>query len=203
LRRPRGKPTVPARDRLFTLPNLISGLRFVLTPVLLWLAWTERATAFLLVVGASFLSDVLDGYVARRLGQTSRLGARLDTAGDFVSYVAIPLGGWWLWSARLRPEAPFLIVLALSYASPIAIGFRKYGRLTSHRTWGGRLSAWLLAAGALVLVAGGSAWLFRVAVAVVVLADLEEIAITAVLPRGRSAGPSLYHTLRDRDAGAG
>jgi CDP-diacylglycerol--glycerol-3-phosphate 3-phosphatidyltransferase len=177
--------------------------RFVLAPLLLWLAWTGRAAAFLVVVGVSFLSDVLDGFIARRLGQASERGARLDAAADRASYLAIALGGWWLWSERLRPEAAFLLVLALSYASPIAFGLLKTGRMTSQRTWGGRLSAWLLAAGALVLVAGGSPCFFRAAVVVVVLADLEEIAIIAVLPRGARAGPSLYHTLRDRRPGTG
>jgi CDP-diacylglycerol--glycerol-3-phosphate 3-phosphatidyltransferase len=187
-----------SREPRLTLPNLLSGSRVLAAPVLLWLAWTQRPGAFLALVGMSFLSDVLDGWLARRLGQASALGARLDTVGDCVSYLAIPLGGWWLWSQRLRPELPFLIALGVSYASPIALGYLKYGRLTSHRTWAGRLSAWLLATGALLLIAGVSPWPFRFAVVVVVLADLEEIAITAVLPRGARSGPSLYHVLRAR-----
>ncbi|MFN8643410.1 MAG: CDP-alcohol phosphatidyltransferase family protein [Candidatus Binatia bacterium] len=186
------------RERRLTLPNLLSLFRVVAAPVLLWLGWTGRPNAFLALVGASFLSDVLDGWLARRLGQVSARGARLDTVGDFVSYLAIPLAGWWLWADRLRPELPVLAVLALSYASPIAVGFLKYRRLTSHRTWAGRLSAWLLGAGALLLIAGVSPWPFRLAVAVVVLADIEEIAITALLPAGARGGPSLYHVLRAR-----
>jgi CDP-diacylglycerol--glycerol-3-phosphate 3-phosphatidyltransferase len=182
----------------FTLPNLLSSSRFLIAPLLLWLAWTDRPTAFLLLVGVSFLSDVADGLVARRLGQTSELGARLDAAGDMATFVAIPLGGWWLWPERLRPEAPFLAALALSYAAPIAVALGRYGRLPSHRTWGGRLSACLLAAAALLLVAGGSPWPFRVAVAVVILADLEEIAITAILPRDHASVPTLWHALRAR-----
>jgi CDP-diacylglycerol--glycerol-3-phosphate 3-phosphatidyltransferase len=188
------------RERRLTLPNLLSGLRVVAAPALLWLAWTGRPSAFLVLVGASLLSDVLDGWVARRLGQASELGARLDTLGDMISYVTIPLGGWWLWSERLRPELPFLLVLGASYAAPIAFGLLRYGGLTGHRTWGGRLSAVVLAAGALLLIADLSPWPFRLAVVVVVLADLEEIAITALLPAGHRSGPTLYHVLRDRAA---
>ncbi|HSP96042.1 MAG TPA: CDP-alcohol phosphatidyltransferase family protein [Candidatus Dormibacteraeota bacterium] len=89
--------------RVLTLPNLLSGLRFAIAPALLWLAWTQRPTAFLALVAVSFLSDIFDGWVARRLGQTTALGARLDTGGDVGSYLAIPVCGWWLWPERLRP----------------------------------------------------------------------------------------------------
>lgn len=180
-----------------TLPNLLSELRFVLAPLLLWTAWTGHATAFLLVAGAAFLSDIADGYLARRLGQITALGAQLDTAGDMAVFVAIPIGGWWLWPDALRPQWPFLLVLAISYATPIVVALFRYGRPASHRTWGGRLSAWLLGASAVVLIAGGPAWPFHIAVAVVVLADVEEVAITALLPRDRANVPSLWHALRD------
>ena len=56
--------------------------------------------------------------------------------------------------------------------------FSKYGRLTNHHTWSGKVSTILLAAASLALIAGGSPWLFRAAILVVVLSDLEEIAIT-------------------------
>lgn len=181
-----------------TAPNAISGLRFVAAPVLLYLGWTGRATAFLILLGVSFLSDVVDGWLARRLGQTSELGARLDTAGDLATFVTVPVSGWWLWPEQVRPEAPFLIALAVSYSAPIAIGFLKYGRLTNHHTWAGKVSACTLAACAAVLVAGGSPWLFRMAVAVVVFADVEEIAITALLPRWRTNVPTLWHAMRER-----
>ena len=185
------------RGSWLTVPNLISELRFVIAPVLLYFAWTDQPTAFLMFLGLSFCSDGLDGYVARKLGQTSELGAMLDTAGDFVTYVTVPLCGWWLWPDRIRPEAPFLAAMAISYISPIAVGFVKYGRLTNHHTWGGKLSALLLGSAALILVAGGSPWPFRIAVAMVVLADIEEIAIIAILPRWRSSVPSLWHAMKD------
>ena len=181
-----------------TVPNLISGLRFVIAPALLYCGWTARPTAFLVLLGVSFCSDCLDGYAARKLGQTSELGARLDTLGDLITFSTVPLCGWWLWPDRVRPETPFLAALGLSYVSPMMVGFLKYGRLTNYHTWGGKLSATLLAVAALALVAGGSTRAFQLAVAVVVLADLEEIAITAILPHWQPTVPSLWHAIRNR-----
>lgn len=183
---------------MWTAPNLLSALRFLAAPILAYSAWRGRPGLFLAVLCLAFVSDMADGWLARRLGQTSELGARLDTAADAVTFVTVPLCGWWLWPDRVRPEAPFLLALAISYASPIAFGLLKYGRLTNHHTWAGRLSACLLALSGAVLIAGGPPWLFRLAVVVVVVADVEELAITAVMPRWRASVPTLWHAMRQR-----
>jgi CDP-diacylglycerol--glycerol-3-phosphate 3-phosphatidyltransferase len=181
-----------------TLPNLLSGVRFAAGPAMLWLGWTGLATGFVVVFALALASDAADGWVARRLHQTSELGASLDTWGDLVAWAPVPLCGWWLWPERVRPEAPFVAILVLSYATPIVVGWLKYGRLTNHHTWAGRVSNVVLATAAVVLVTGGSAWVFRAAVAVVVLGDVEELLITAVLPEWRQSVPTLWHAVRSR-----
>jgi len=176
--------------------DAITGLRFVAVPALFWCAWHGRPAVFLAVLGIGFLSDVADGWVARRLGQTSERGARLDTAADVALFATVPICGSLLWPDVVRTEAPFLVVLVLSYAAPIAVGLAKYGRFTNHHTWAGKLSGWLLAVSAVVLVAGAPSWPFRIAVAVVVVADVEEIAITVLLPHWRASVPTVWHALR-------
>jgi hypothetical protein len=109
--------------------DAITGLRFVAVPALFWCAWHGRPAAFLAVLGIGFLSDVADGWVARRLGQTSERGARLDTAADVALFATVPICGSLLWPDVVRTEAPFLVVLVLSYAAPIAVGLAKYGPL--------------------------------------------------------------------------
>lgn len=189
-------------DRCITLPNGLSALRIAAVPLLLGLAWANRPAAFLAVVCAALLTDVIDGPIARRRDQASALGARLDAWGDLALYGTMPLGGWWLWPDRIRPELPALLVLGASYAAPIVLGFVRFRRLTNHRTPAGRLSAWLLGAGGLLLIGGCSPWPFRLAVLVVVLADLEEIAISAALPRDTPSASSLQRAARARgDAG--
>jgi CDP-diacylglycerol--glycerol-3-phosphate 3-phosphatidyltransferase len=180
------------------IPNLISLLRLVAAPILLLLAAADRPTAYLVLLAAALLSDAVDGFLARRLGQTSELGARLDSWGDFAIYMTVPLGAWWLWPEVILREAPFAAAVVASYALPVAFGFLKYRRLTSYHTWGAKLSGVLLSVGAFLLFAGGPAWTFRLAVAVLVLAELEEIAITAVLPEWRANVPTLRQALRLR-----
>jgi cardiolipin synthase len=67
---------------MLTIPNLLTLARLLAVP--LFLAASIRGNfvlAFALFVGAA-VTDVLDGFLARRLNQRSRLGAVLDPAAD-------------------------------------------------------------------------------------------------------------------------
>lgn len=68
----------------YTIPNILSISRLALVPVLVALAYFGEAQAFLAVLAVSLLSDAFDGYIARKLNQTTELGARLDSWGDEI-----------------------------------------------------------------------------------------------------------------------
>ncbi|ESZ47614.1 CDP-alcohol phosphatidyltransferase family protein [Mesorhizobium sp. RSR565B] len=72
-----------------TIPNLITILRFVLVPAvvlaMLNMRW-DWAFAGFLVAG---ISDGVDGFIARRFNQHSRLGAYLDPMADKVLLVSV------------------------------------------------------------------------------------------------------------------
>ncbi|WP_280276485.1 CDP-alcohol phosphatidyltransferase family protein [Nocardia wallacei] len=87
-------PQADARaDRILTVPNVLSVLRLIGVPVLLWLLLVEHADgwAFVLLVVSGF-TDFLDGKLARLLDQYSRLGALLDPFVDRLYLVATVLG---------------------------------------------------------------------------------------------------------------
>lgn len=69
-------------DRIITLPNAISALRLLLVPVFTVLLLQGQDLWALVVLAVSGASDWLDGVLARRLGQQSRLGELLDPAAD-------------------------------------------------------------------------------------------------------------------------
>ncbi len=64
------------------LPNLVTLGRLLSVPVAIWLVLSgELAAAFWIFVAAG-LSDAVDGFIAKRLNQRSRLGALLDPLAD-------------------------------------------------------------------------------------------------------------------------
>jgi cardiolipin synthase (CMP-forming) len=88
---------------LLRLPNLISLARLLAAPVIAWLLYVGRFSEALFLLLAAGLSDWLDGYAARKLGISDRLGVVLDPLADkvlmivvFVSLGLLELIPWWL-----------------------------------------------------------------------------------------------------------
>jgi cardiolipin synthase len=113
--------TSGSRRRIWTVPNLISFARLLGVPVFLWLLLAEHAdVAAVIVLAAGGTSDWIDGYVARRLGQVSRLGELLDPAADRLYILATLIGftvrdvvPWQFTAALLAREAVMGVVLLL------------------------------------------------------------------------------------------
>lgn len=177
------------------IPNTVTASRILLAPVLLVLAWQRWERAFLVCLIVSLVTDILDGKLARWLNQKSELGTKLDSWADFLTYMAVPVCAYWLRPDILTNEWPAFVAVVASYTLPVTIGFLKYRRLTSYHTRGAVLSAYLIGASVIVLFAHGPSLPFRIAAVVLVLAELEEIAMTCVLPVWRSNVPSLKHAL--------
>ena len=90
--------------RVWTVPNLISMARLAGVPVFLWLVLVPEADGWALgLLMLSGLTDYLDGYLARKLNQTSALGEILDPVADRLYILAVVLGlalreiiPWWV-----------------------------------------------------------------------------------------------------------
>jgi CDP-diacylglycerol--glycerol-3-phosphate 3-phosphatidyltransferase len=80
---------------LWTVPNILTWIRIAAIPLIILLFyapyhWSDPAAG--LLFAAAGITDSLDGYLARRLNQTSRLGAFLDPVADkLVVAVALVL----------------------------------------------------------------------------------------------------------------
>ena len=82
-------------DRVLTVPNAISLARLVCVPVFAVLIVSGRDGAALVVLLLASLSDYVDGLLARRWDQVSRIGQLLDPAADRLYVTAALLGlGW-------------------------------------------------------------------------------------------------------------
>ena len=93
---------------VWTVPNVLSVLRLLGVPLFLWLVLgpkdDELALAVLVLSG---VTDYLDGWLARRLDQTSRLGEILDPVADRLYILAVVIGLGW------REIIPWWMVLIL------------------------------------------------------------------------------------------
>jgi cardiolipin synthase len=74
---------------LFRLPNLISLLRLLSAPLVGWLLYGGRFRTALFVLLIAGVTDWLDGYAARKLRMTNRIGIVLDPLADKVLLVVV------------------------------------------------------------------------------------------------------------------
>jgi cardiolipin synthase len=95
-------------NRVLTLPNLLSAIRLAGVPLFLWLVLGPEEDGWALVLlMVSGITDFLDGWLARRLNQTSVLGQILDPVADRLYILAVVIG------LALRDVIPWWAALSL------------------------------------------------------------------------------------------
>ena len=104
-------------DRIVTIPNLLSLVRLALIPLFVGFLLTKQDPAALATLLAASVTDFLDGYLARRLNQVTKLGAVLDPIVDRLCIVAAVLGlafrgilPWWLVLVVFARDIALLVV---------------------------------------------------------------------------------------------
>jgi cardiolipin synthase len=110
----------------WTVPNLITLVRFALIPVFVWFVATGHPVRAFLVLVVVFSTDWVDGYVARRFNQVSSVGKWLDPFADrltliivsatFVIFDVAP--AWFVWAIVIPDVGLALTCLVLFRGSP-------------------------------------------------------------------------------------
>jgi phosphatidylglycerophosphate synthase len=182
------------------IPITLTVLRAALGPVvvLLALVWPDPA-AFAVCLTFAFLSDYLDGVIARRLGVATPPLRRLDSIADTVFYVSALFAVWHLRSSLLHPYVPALLVLAALEVARYVFDFLKFGREASYHMWSSKLwGLTLVIAFYAMLVYGRAGWPVALAIYMGIVADLEGLAISSVLPEWKTDVRTIFHALELR-----
>jgi cardiolipin synthase len=154
-------------DDIWTIPNVISMVRIVLIFVFTWLLVTEHDGWAIVALSAAGISDFLDGYLARRWGQVTKLGRVLDPTADRLLTFAVVLGlgirgiiPWWLVGVLFARD--IVVGIALLWARSRHVDAPQ---VTMTGKWAtGLLYVFLPLAYLAVVAFPGSEWLHTVAI---------------------------------------
>jgi cardiolipin synthase (CMP-forming) len=128
------------KGRIWTVPNQLTLLRLGFLPIFLSLTSYERYQWALLVLVVAGLTDLFDGWLARRLNQRSSLGAYLDPIADKLllssSFVILAYKhaiAWWLTIIVLSRD---ILILVVAIVIILISGYRPFppsvfGKLTT------------------------------------------------------------------------
>jgi CDP-diacylglycerol--glycerol-3-phosphate 3-phosphatidyltransferase len=164
-------------------PNIITIARLLSVPVLAWFAYRRMDTAFAALLLPALASDVADGWIARKLGVESQLGAMLDSIADILLMSVMLYAIWPLHPYVYQDHGWAIIGVVILLGLMHLASLLRYGRLASFHTYLIRSGIFLFSVFAVILFLFGFVpWLLYLAGIVCSLGALEHFAILVLLP---------------------
>lgn len=157
------------------IPNIISILRIPLSLSLL--LFVHDYSVFIVLYSLCGITDVLDGYIARKMNLQSTSGAKLDSMADFIMYaVVIVVLCLWDWHAVVY-FIPFVSPVALLRGVNIGILYRKFHQLGVIHTIGNKIVGLFVYSVPFIYIFMGSFSFLWFILPILIIVPLEETCI--------------------------
>lgn len=194
----------PDKKQLFTFKNFniadwFSFYRILAVPLLLALVFLELRTWFTWFLLVSFLTDAIDGFLARKLKITSARGSQLDSMGDQITLIVGIVGLFQFEPTFMREHLLLLLVVFIPYTVQMIIAFAKYGKATAFHTYLAKFSAIVQSVFILwLLFFEPVEWLFYFMLVVGVVETIEEISLIFMFDQWVEGVSSIFSAYRDK-----
>jgi phosphatidylglycerophosphate synthase len=170
----------------------LSAARLLLVPLIWPLALAGQARLVGLGLVVAGVTDVLDGYLARRSDQPSAHGARLDAVADILMMVSVAVWLQILFPEILHNNVALLGITAGVYVASMAVSLTTFHRFVDPRQLSSKIAGAMLYGFALVTLITGvyTTVLLVLAALLLIAASLETIARAAtatIQARGRAS----------------
>ena len=177
-----------------SIPNILSLSRIVLA-FALFFSSDHPVPLFALVVLCG-ITDVLDGYLARKLHCESNLGARLDSLGDLVYYSALTLYVVRFQMPLIQPYLGGIIAIFVIKTLTLAVSKVKNGRIYSLHTYGNKLTGVMVVVSICLILLTGTGLFVALLVVVGILSALEELLIMSLFKEPDTNTRSIFQSKR-------
>jgi cardiolipin synthase (CMP-forming) len=190
------------KKELFTIPNLLGFYRILMFPVILAFAFTGRESLFAVFLVINLLTDVADGFIARKYKLESEFGARLDSMADNLTYVLAFAGIYVFKLDDFLPHITSFLIFMSFLVLTIIVSLIKFGRFPSFHLYMTKISGYIQGAFFICLFTYGFIKPFYYFMIIWgILGAIEHITIQMVIPEMRSNVKGLYWVLKDKKKG--
>ncbi|MGN1270982.1 MAG: CDP-diacylglycerol--glycerol-3-phosphate 3-phosphatidyltransferase [Clostridia bacterium] len=120
------------------LPNILTIIRFLLIPVIVVFALNDNYIATIIILTISGITDILDGFIARRFNLISNFGKLMDPLADKATQLTIlvvlavnkVIPSWIMFIVLLKE---FLMIAGASflYGKDLVVSSKWYGKLAT------------------------------------------------------------------------
>lgn len=184
--------------REYNIADWFSFYRILAAPILLILLILDERVFFSWMLLISYSTDMIDGFLARKLQISSSRGAQIDSLGDQLTLV-LGLTGLVVFETDFIRENYLLIMIPLGlYFLQMILAFIRYKKSTAFHTYLAKLSALLQGVFILGLLFFGPIYpLFYLTVFLGIVETLEEIALIFLYKDWTADVKGLYWALND------
>jgi CDP-diacylglycerol--glycerol-3-phosphate 3-phosphatidyltransferase len=184
--------------RAYHIVNGITLYRLVSAPVLVLLIINGRQDLFRWLLGLSFFTDGIDGFLARRYKVTSVMGSRLDSIADDLTIAAATIGMIVFKTEFIKQEIIMFILLFTIFLFQMFLAFMRYGKPTSFHTYGAKTAALMQGIFLILLffLPEPVIYVFYLACFITGAQLIEEIILTLLLPTWEANVKGLYWVLK-------
>ena len=121
------------------IPNILTIIRFILIPFIFTSVVNNDYLVALIFFTVSAITDVLDGYIARKYNYITDLGKLIDPLADKLTQVSLLLSlailkilPWWIFAIVFIKECVMVISASLLYKRKDVVVYSKwYGKLAT------------------------------------------------------------------------
>jgi len=185
-------------DVVLSAPEVLIAFRAACAPAIFVLACFGFPGPLLAgVLLAAFVSDILDGVVARRLGRVTPGLRQADTLADTAFYVAAGAALWVAVPRVFEGASLPLALLIVTHVSRTTFELTKFGRKAAYHMWSSKaLGVLLLIAMTTAFLTGRPSLLIPLTMWFGIANELEGFVASAILPAWTADVPSALHAHR-------
>lgn len=177
----------------YSIADWLSIYRIVSFPVLLYFVFMGQRELFSWFLAASFFTDAIDGFIARKLHIESKTGTKLDSIGDTLTLIVSIAGLFQFEWKFITDHAIVLSLLVELYFFEMLLSYLRFGRASSFHTYLDKVSLFMQALLILSLLFWKyNPWIFYTALISGFVSTVEEIVLVLSLDRYRTNIKGLF-----------
>ena len=163
------------KKRIFTFPNILSLSRIIFAPTILFINDNKYILFFVLMIIG--LTDILDGYIARKYKNETIIGSRLDSISDFIFYILLVIYAVIYEFDIIYKIKYYVTIIIIFKLLTIIFGYVKHKKLCFLHTFGNKISGII---GFCIFVLSRNSIIINIGIIFSIISSLEELIITII-----------------------
>ena len=166
------------KKSIFTFPNILSLSRIILAPTILFINDNKYILfSVLIIIG---LTDILDGYIARKYKNETIIGSWLDSISDFVFYVLLVIYAIIYEFDTIYEIKYYVTIIVVLKSMTIVLGYVKHKKFCFLHTFGNKISGIIIFVGFCIFVLSKNLIIINIGIILSIISSLEELIITII-----------------------